>query len=76
MTVAQIANVKSQLQKISSLINTLSATQNNVEVIGNLVENELQSMDKAIEEAVARIQVRIIDVFMRVKQNAHEERDK
>lgn len=56
MTVAQIANVKSQLQKISSLINTLSATQNNVEVIGNLVENELQSMDKAIEEAVARIQ--------------------
>ncbi|XP_070154453.1 huntingtin-interacting protein 1-related protein isoform X2 [Polyergus mexicanus] len=56
MTVVQIANVKSQLRKISSLINTLSTTQNNVEIIGSLVENELQSMDKAIEEAVARIQ--------------------
>lgn len=56
-TVVQIANVKNQLQKISSLISTLSTTQNNVEIIGNLVENELQSMDKAIEEAVARIQV-------------------
>ncbi|KAL6428029.1 hypothetical protein ACFW04_008426 [Cataglyphis niger] len=56
MTIVQIANVKSQLQKISSLVNALSTTQNNVEVIGSLVENELQSMDKAIEEAVARIQ--------------------
>ncbi|KYQ59459.1 Huntingtin-interacting protein 1 [Trachymyrmex zeteki] len=56
MTVAQIANVKSQLQKISSLINTLSSTQNNVEIIGTLVESELQSMDKAIEETVAKIQ--------------------
>ena len=57
MTGAQIANVKSQLQKISSLINTLSSTQNNVEIVGTLVESELQSMDKAIEETVAKIQV-------------------
>lgn len=56
MTVVQITNVKSQLQKISSLINALSTTQNNVEIIGSLVENELQGMDKAIEETVARIQ--------------------
>ncbi|KAH0954789.1 hypothetical protein HN011_008832 [Eciton burchellii] len=56
MTMIQIANVKSQLQKISSLISTLSTTQNNVEIIGSLVENELHGMDKAIEEAVARIQ--------------------
>lgn len=56
MTGAQIANVKSQLQKISSLINTLSSTQNNVEIVGTLVESELQSMDKAIEETVAKIQ--------------------
>lgn len=65
MTVIQIANVKSQLQKISSLINALSTTQNNVEIIGSLVENELQSMDKAIEETVARIRVLIISVFTR-----------
>ncbi|XP_012054187.1 PREDICTED: huntingtin-interacting protein 1 [Atta cephalotes] len=56
MTGAQITNVKSQLQKISSLINTLSSTQNNVEIVGTLVESELQSMDKAIEETVAKIQ--------------------
>jgi len=64
MTVVQIANVKSQLQKISSLINTLSTTQNNVEIIGSLVENELHSMDKAIEEAVARIQVLMINILL------------
>jgi len=57
MTGAQITNVKNQLQKISSLINTLSSTQNNVEIVGTLVESELQSMDKAIEETVAKIQV-------------------
>lgn len=57
MTGVQIANVKNQLQKISSLISTLSTTQNNVEIIGTLVESELQSMDKAIEETVAKIQV-------------------
>lgn len=56
MTMVQVTNVKSQLQKVSSLISTLSTTQNNVEIIGTLVENELLSMDKAIEEAVARIQ--------------------
>lgn len=71
MTIVQIANVKSQLQKISSLVNALSTTQNNVEVIGSLVENELQSMDKAIEEAVARIQVLIKSIFMQEKQNMH-----
>lgn len=57
MTATQIANVKSQLQKISSLVSTLITTQSNVEVIGSQVENELLTMDKAIEEAVARIQV-------------------
>ncbi|KYM93413.1 Huntingtin-interacting protein 1 [Cyphomyrmex costatus] len=55
MTGVQIVNVKSQLQKISFLINTLSS-QNNVEIIGTLVESELQSIDKAIEETVAKIQ--------------------
>lgn len=74
MTVVQIANVKSQLQKISSLVNALSTTQNNVEIIGSLVENELQSMDKAIEEAVARIQVFIISIFMQKKQKIHGKR--
>jgi len=64
MTVVQIANVKNQLQKISSLISTLSTTQNNVEIIGSLVENELHSMDKAIEEAVARIQVLMMRYFI------------
>jgi hypothetical protein len=64
MTMIQIANVKSQLQKISSLISTLSTTQNNVEIIGSLVENELHGMDKAIEEAVARIQVLMINILL------------
>lgn len=75
MTVVQIANVKSQLRKISSLVGTLSTTQNNVEVIGNLVENELLSMDKAIEEAVARIRVLNIElIILRVGEARERER--
>lgn len=68
VTVAQIANVKNQLQKISSLVSTLSTTQNNVEIIGSLVENELLSMDKAIEEAVTRIQVLDFSFLSRTKE--------
>lgn len=55
-TVAQINSVKQQFKKISKLANTLSNVQCNVEVIGSLVEAELLSMDKAIEEAASRIQ--------------------
>lgn len=57
-TVEQIQAVKKQLGKISNLADSLSKALGNVEVIGDLVENELSSMDKAIEEAAARIQVK------------------
>ena len=47
-----------QLDKISSLTCSLSEQgQSNTGIIGDLVENELLGMDKAIEEAAARIQV-------------------
>nr|XP_012141822.1 PREDICTED: huntingtin-interacting protein 1 isoform X2 [Megachile rotundata] len=54
-TVGQINEVKQQFKKICELAATLSNAQGNVEVIGNLVEQELLSMDKAIEEAANRI---------------------
>lgn len=57
MTVGQINDVKQQFKKICELAATLSNAQGNVEVIGSLVETELLSMDKAIEEAANRIQV-------------------
>ncbi|XP_076177361.1 huntingtin interacting protein 1 isoform X1 [Ptiloglossa arizonensis] len=56
MTVGQINDVKQQFKKICELAATLSNAQGNVEVIGSLVETELLSMDKAIEEAANRIQ--------------------
>lgn len=52
----QIEAVQKQLDVISTLVATMSKTQRNVEAIGDLVENELLSMDKAIEEAANRIQ--------------------
>ncbi|XP_058794250.1 huntingtin-interacting protein 1 isoform X2 [Phymastichus coffea] len=55
-TIEQIEVVKKQLEKISGLADSLSKVLGNAEVIGDLVENELSSMDKAIEEAAARIQ--------------------
>lgn len=57
MTVGQINDVRQQFKKICELAATLSSGQGNVEVIGSLVETELLSMDKAIEEAANRIQV-------------------
>ncbi|KAK0160736.1 hypothetical protein PV328_008111 [Microctonus aethiopoides] len=54
-TFDQIEKIKAQINLIFTMANTLSKTRDNVDV-GNLVENELQSMDKAIEEAANRIQ--------------------
>lgn len=58
MTKEQIINVKNQSKKISTMSEMLSNGKGNVEAIGELVENELSSMDKAIEEAANRMQVR------------------
>lgn len=58
MTKEQIINVKNQSKKISTMSEKLSNGKGNVEAIGELVENELSSMDKAIEEAANRMQVR------------------
>ena len=54
---SQVEVVRKQLEKISELADSLSEALGNAEVIGDLVENELMTMDKAIEEAAARIQV-------------------
>lgn len=53
----QIIIVKNKLKDISTQADSLINSQGNAEVIGDLVENELLSMDKAIEEAAARIEV-------------------
>lgn len=53
----QILIVKNKLKDISAQADTLINTQGNAEMIGDLVENELLGMDKAIEEAASRIQV-------------------
>lgn len=52
----QIVIVENKLKEISALTDSLLNAQTNIETIGNLVENELLSMDKAIEEAANRIQ--------------------
>ncbi|XP_078049059.1 huntingtin interacting protein 1 [Augochlora pura] len=54
-TVGQINEVRQQFKQICELAATLSNGQGNVEAIGSLVEMELLSMDKAIEEATDRI---------------------
>lgn len=64
VTVGQINEVKLQFKKVCELAATLSNVQGNVEVIGNLVETELFSMDKAIEEAANRIQVTVLYILL------------
>lgn len=54
----RIDEVKQVLQKITTMIHDLSKQSESGEDIGNIIEAELAGMDKAIEEAAARIEVR------------------
>lgn len=60
----QINEVKQHFKKVCEIAITLSTIQGNVEVIGSLVETELLSMDKAIEEAANRIQVIVFYILV------------
>ncbi|XP_063972135.1 huntingtin-interacting protein 1 isoform X1 [Diachasmimorpha longicaudata] len=48
--------IRDQLDVISGLASGLAKARGDVERIGDMVESELQGMDKAIEEAAAKIQ--------------------
>lgn len=53
----RIADVKSKLQTITTMIHDLSKQSQSGEDIGEIIERELSTMDKAIEEAASRIEV-------------------
>lgn len=52
-----IDDVKRMLQRITAMIHDLSKQSESGEDIGEIIERELSGMDKAIEEAAARIEV-------------------
>lgn len=56
---AHVVAVKSRVAEVAELIEKLTnaVKGDSAEVIGDLVESELASMDKAIEEAANRIEV-------------------
>jgi huntingtin interacting protein 1 len=56
-----VAAVKSRVAEVAELIEKLTNVLqgDSAEVIGDLVESELASMDKAIEEAANRIEVSV-----------------
>lgn len=53
----RIDEVKTLLTNITTMIHELSKQLQNGEDIGDIIEAELAGMDKAIEEAAARIEV-------------------
>lgn len=53
----RIVDVKTELQAISTMIHDLSKKLNDNEMVGDIIESELTGMDKAIEEAAAKIEV-------------------
>lgn len=53
----RIADVKSKLQTITTMIHDLSKQSQSSEDISEIIERELSTMDKAIEEAANRIEV-------------------
>lgn len=57
---SKIDEVKNQLQTITSMIHDLSKQSESDDDIGDAIEKELAGMDKAIEEAASRIEVRRI----------------
>lgn len=54
---SKIEEVKKRLQEISSMIHKLSKESESNGDIGVIIETELAGMDKAIEEAAAKIEV-------------------
>ncbi|KAJ6648913.1 Huntingtin-interacting protein 1 [Pseudolycoriella hygida] len=51
-----IENVKKQLQDVTAMIHDLSKKSDGTELAGDVIEEELAGMDKAIEEAASRIE--------------------
>lgn len=51
-----IENVKKQLQSVTSMIHDLSKKSDSTGLVGDVIEEELAGMDKAIEEAANRIE--------------------
>lgn len=60
-TPSDLTSFRDLVVEIASLADGIKSGDN-VEVIGDLVESELASMDKAIEEAATRIEVRTKEV--------------
>ncbi|XP_055601254.1 huntingtin-interacting protein 1 isoform X8 [Uranotaenia lowii] len=56
---AKIADLRAKLQRVTEMIGDLGKQTDGTENLGDLVENELSSMDKAIEEAASQIEVKI-----------------
>nr|XP_029720881.1 huntingtin-interacting protein 1-like isoform X1 [Aedes albopictus]XP_029720882.1 huntingtin-interacting protein 1-like isoform X1 [Aedes albopictus] len=52
----KITDLKTKLQAVTEMIGDLSKQSDGTENLGDLVENELSSMDKAIEEAASQIE--------------------
>ncbi|XP_065090097.1 huntingtin-interacting protein 1 isoform X2 [Ochlerotatus camptorhynchus] len=52
----KIADLRGKLQGVTNMIGDLSKQTDGTENLGDLVENELTSMDKAIEEAASQIE--------------------
>jgi pyruvate carboxylase len=53
----RIADVRTKLEKVTAMVGDLSKKTDSSEPLGDLVERELAQMDKAIEEAGAKIAV-------------------
>jgi hypothetical protein len=56
----EIVDLKAKLEKVTTMIGDLSKKTDSSEPLGDLVERELAQMDKAIEEAGAKIAVGFI----------------
>lgn len=54
---ARIDAVREKLQTITTMIHDLSKKTDGTEIIADIIESELSSMDKAIEEAAQSIEV-------------------
>lgn len=63
MVKSRIEEVKAKLQQITTMIHDLSKKTDSTEIIGDIIENELANMDKAIEEAASNIQVNYYSYF-------------
>jgi huntingtin interacting protein 1 len=58
-----LSGVRSQVQSLGTLAERLEGRGTPLDTVGDMLESELHSMEKAIDEAASKIEVRLCSIW-------------